>query len=153
MKRREKRKYGIRRILVKTMLYAALLATGELLAGVGGYYCIMTHLSDAVGIPLLTAGFFLIVVFACSMQDEYDRMLSARYSGQPIYRTGKKRREPVNRALGINEVPAGLDADQPDIGSFADNSSVRRRVTEVQEQCVHVIISAVRELEEPKASA
>lgn len=153
MKRREKRKYGIRRILIKAMLYAVLLATGELLAGVGGYCCIMTHLPDAVGIPLLTAGFFLIVIFACSMQDEYDRMLSARYSGQPVYRAGKKRREPLNRALGINEVPAGMDADQKDIGSFADNSSVRRRVTEVQEQCVHAITSAVRELEEPKASA
>ena len=58
MKRREKRKYGIRRILVKTMLYAALLATGELLAGVGGYGCIMTHLPDAVGIPLLQPGSF-----------------------------------------------------------------------------------------------
>ena len=150
MKRKKKRKS---RILGKAVSYTAMLLTGEMLLGTGGYFCIMTHLPDAVGIPLLTAGFFLIVVFACSMQDEYDRMLSARYSGQPVYRAGKKRREPLNRALGINEVPAGMDADQKDIGSFADNSSVRRRVTEVQEQCVHVITSAVRELEEPKASA
>ena len=67
MKVRRKRKKHIWRILVKTVVYAALLAAGELLSGVGGYYCIMTHLPDAVGIPLLTAGFFLIVVFSCSV--------------------------------------------------------------------------------------
>ena len=73
MKVRRRRKKDIRRILIKTVLYATLLAAGELLAGVGGYYCIMTHLPDAVGIPLLTAGFFLIVVFSCSVQEKYDR--------------------------------------------------------------------------------
>ena len=63
----------------------------SLLFGVGGYFCIMTHLPDAVGIPLMTVGFFLIVVFSCTMQEEYDRFISRRYSGRPVYRVGRAR--------------------------------------------------------------
>ena len=111
MKVRRRRKKDIRRILIKTVLYATLLAAGELLAGVGGYYCIMTHLPDAVGIPLLTAGFFLIVVFSCSMQEEYDRMLSARYLGRPIYRVERKKEMTVKVFVDLDGVLARWDSD------------------------------------------
>ena len=90
MKRKIKRKS---RILWKAVSYTAMLLAGEMLLGTGGYFCIMTHLPDAVGIPLMTAGFFLIVVLSCSMQEEYDRMMSAKYSGRAIYRTERKKEE------------------------------------------------------------
>ena len=111
MKVRRRRKKDIRRILIKTVLYATLLAAGELLAGVGGYYCIMTHLPDAVGIPLLTAGFFLIVVFSCSVQEEYDRLLSARYSGRPISRVERKKEMTVKVFMDLDGVLARWDSD------------------------------------------
>ena len=88
MKRRKRKKS---RILEKVVSYVALFFAGEILFGVGGYFCIMTHLPDAVGIPLMTAGFFLIVVFSCTMQEEYDRFISRRYSGRPVYRVGRAR--------------------------------------------------------------
>ena len=93
MERRKKKKSEPWRFLLKTVIYAVLLLTGEILFGAGGYFCIMTHLPDAVGIPLMTAGFFLIVVLSCSMQEEYDRMMSAKYSGRAIYRTERKKEE------------------------------------------------------------
>ena len=88
MKRRKRKKSHI---LEKVVSYVALFFAGEILFGVGGYFCIRTHLPDAVGIPLMTAGFFLIVVFSCAMQEEYDRFISRRYSGRPVYRVGRAR--------------------------------------------------------------
>lgn len=88
-----KRRGKLSRRLVKGGLLAALLLIGEILMFVGGYYCIMTHLPDAIGIPLLIIGFFTLAGFASVVQDEYDRMVSAKYRVRPIYRINKRRRK------------------------------------------------------------
>ena len=103
MKRKKKRKS---RILGKAVSYTAMLLTGEMLLGTGGYFCIMTHLPDAVGIPLMTAGFFLIVVFSCSLQEEYDRFVSRKYSGRPAYRVERRREKTVKVFVDLDGVLA-----------------------------------------------
>ena len=109
MKRRKRKKSHI---LEKVVSYVALFFAGEILFGVGGYFCIMTHLPDAVGIPLMTAGFFLIVVFSCTMQGEYDRFISRRYSGRPVYRVGRAgvREKSVKIFVDLDGVLAKWDA-------------------------------------------
>ena len=110
MKRRKRKKSHI---LKKVVSYVALFFAGEILFGVGGYFCIMTHLPDAVGIPLMTAGFFLIVVFSCAMQEEYDRFISRRYSGRPVYRVGRAgvREKSVKIFVDLDGVLAKWDAE------------------------------------------
>ena len=103
MKRKKKRKS---RILGKAVSYTAMLLTGEMLLGTGGYFCIMTHLPDAVGIPLMTAGFFLIVVLSCSLQEEYDRFVSRKYSGRPAYRVERRREKTVKVFVDLDGVLA-----------------------------------------------
>ena len=108
MKRKKRRNI---RVLEKAMLYTVMLLAGEILLGAGGYYCIMTHLPDAVGIPLMTAGFFLIVVFACSLQEEYDRFISRKYSGRPIYRVERVREKTVKVFVDLDGVLARWNAE------------------------------------------
>lgn len=81
------------RRLAKAGRLATLLLIGEALMFLGGYYCIMTHLPDAAGIPLLIVGFFTIAGFASVVQEEYDRMVSARYRGRPIYSIRRRKKE------------------------------------------------------------
>ena len=108
MKRKKKRKS---RILGKAVSYTAMLLTGEMLLGTGGYFCIMTHLPDAVGIPLMTAGFFLIVVLSCSLQEEYDRFISRKYSGRPAYRVERRREKTVKVFVDLDGVLARWNAE------------------------------------------
>lgn len=108
MKRRKRKKSHI---LEKVVSYVALFFAGEILFGVGGYFCIMTHLPDAVGIPLMTTGFFLIVVLSCSLQEEYDRFISRKYSGRPIYKVEKARKKTVKVFVDLDGVLARWNAE------------------------------------------
>ena len=111
MKAREKERRDLRQTLLKAVSYTALLIAGQLISVLGGYYCIMRHLSDAVGIPLMTAGFFLIVVFAHRMQDEYDRFISRKYSGRASYRKERKREKRAKVFVDLDGVLAKWNAD------------------------------------------
>ena len=59
-----------------------LLLSGGLLFGTGGYWCVMYHLPDSIGIPMLTAGFIMICEAAGGLQEEYDRWMLARRHGR-----------------------------------------------------------------------
>lgn len=102
-----KRRGKLSRRLVKGGLLAALLLIGESLMIVGGYCCIMTHLPDAAGIPLLIVGFFTLAGFASVVQDEYDRMVSAKYRVRPIYRINKRRKKDEHSYLRRHGRSAG----------------------------------------------
>ena len=111
MKAGKKKRRALRQTVLKAVSYTALLIAGQLLSVLGGYCCIMRHLSDAVGIPLMTAGFFLIVVFAHRMQEEYDRFISSKYSGRPLYRIKRKREKRAKVFVDLDGVLAKWSTD------------------------------------------
>ena len=119
MKAGKKKRRALRQTVLKAVSYTALLIAGQLLSVLGGYCCIMRHLSDAVGIPLMTAGFFLIVVFAHRMQEEYDRFISSKYSGRPLYRIKRKREKRAKVFVDLDGVLAKWNTDASVEDTFA----------------------------------
>ena len=67
--------------VITTGKYAAAMVTGTGLFGVGAYWCVMYHLPDAVGLPMLVTGFFMFVIAICSVQEENNRRLLMKHQG------------------------------------------------------------------------
>ena len=101
MKKKVKKRY------FRWMRIGASVITAFSAMVVGGIYCVMTHLPDSVGTPLLTAGFFMVMAASCWIQEEIDRVLSEKYnSGPPVYRTEGRKNE-NNRHLRRHGRSAG----------------------------------------------
>lgn len=84
------------RPLVRWIRLVESIITAFTMMFVGSVYCVMTHLPDAVGVPLLTIGFFTMIAAMFQIQEEVNILSRKSESGPPVYRTETGRRKNEN---------------------------------------------------------